>query len=162
MSDYWKVYSWLKSYLPAAHRMLIGDTKDLVGDTYSDPQTLNIGIPQGSVLMPILFGIYLRPLYGILFRHAVKYHDYADDTQIYDLFCFTGTDGTQSAVQTLEACLVDVSAGCSPTNSSSVQQRLSLWWLPVDLNSPLLNASDLCSELADLLSILKRSSVIWE
>ena len=44
---------------------------------------LSLGVPQGSVLGPALFTVCTKPLSTIAQRYRVKYHLYADDTQLY-------------------------------------------------------------------------------
>ena len=46
----------------------------------SDIQFLLSDIPHGSVLGPLIFTMYTRPLGIIVQRYGVKYHFYTDDT----------------------------------------------------------------------------------
>ena len=71
---------WLKSYL--SNRTF----QVAIGSDFSDPIHLDIGVPQGSVLGPLLFLVYILPVGDILFRHNIMSHGYADDTQMYCYF----------------------------------------------------------------------------
>lgn len=54
-----------------------------LGNFSSTVANLTCGFPQGSILSPSLFSLYMLPLGSILRRHGVCFHLYADDTQIY-------------------------------------------------------------------------------
>ena len=93
-------YKWFESYLSERTYFV------QIQDQRSENSTLHRGVPQGSVLGPLLFIVYLLPL-GNIFRHyGIQFHSYADDTQLY-----VSTSPTASLPPNgLTACLHDIQA----------------------------------------------------
>ena len=57
-----------------------------INDSISKPSSLLFGIPQGSVLGPLLFSIYIQPIENIKNNvKTLKFHHYADDIMIYSI-----------------------------------------------------------------------------
>ena len=70
-----------------------------------DVASLICGVPQGSVLGPLKFCLYLLPLAAILRYHNIGYHVYADDTQLY--ISFKNKDPS-SPLARLDSCISDI------------------------------------------------------
>ena len=57
-----------------------------IQDTIFDPVESYYGVPQSSVLGPILFILYTQPLSHVILNHPASHKLYADDMQIYKSF----------------------------------------------------------------------------
>ena len=99
-----RVHEWFKSYLSGRTQHVV------VNESSSDPISLSVGVPQGSVLGHQLFSIYLLPLGKILRRHGVKFHIYADDTQLYVEFDLQAVSSFLKALLALEECIKEIRA----------------------------------------------------
>lgn len=69
---------WVKSYLSDRQQCVSADGKR------SNWRPVTRGVPQGSVLGPLLFSLYLNDITSVI-NHS-HYHLYADDLQIYTHF----------------------------------------------------------------------------
>ena len=72
-----QVLRWLKSYLTDRSQTVS------IGGSTSSSAPLLFGVPQGSVLGPLLFIMYMQPLCRVISSSSVCFHSYSDDTQLY-------------------------------------------------------------------------------
>ena len=91
------VLCWLKSYLNDRSQCVRVDGFD------SSSISLNYGVPQGSVLGPLLFTLYVSPIEDIIKYHGLDAMFYADDTYIA-----LNAKERSKDLQRLEKCVADI------------------------------------------------------
>ena len=79
-----------------------------VNFSVSSSRDLHFGVPQGSVLGPVLFSLYTSPISDIIQSHGLKYHLYADDIQPYLASNPACSEDLVAAMSCVEACEVRV------------------------------------------------------
>ena len=95
------ILDWIRSYLSERKQRIA------IGDVQSDVVELSQGVPQGSVLGPILFSLYTSPLGDISFQHNENFHAFADDQQSY--FSFQPIQNEIDAgISQLQDCISDI------------------------------------------------------
>lgn len=113
-------HSWIKSYLSGRSQSV------KINNCTSQPCILQFGVPQGSVMGPILYTLYAAPIADIIRKHRLRYHIYADDTQLYIFF---DSDGVDNAVSRIEACVADIRAWMKPNMLKLSDNKSELLWV---------------------------------
>ena len=93
-----KALDWVISYLKERRQRIV------IGDHSPSTTTLTTGFPQGSVLGPLLFSLYVQPIGDIIRAHGLFFHQYADNLQVYANFDLYHS-ALVAAVKQREDCL---------------------------------------------------------
>ena len=129
-------FEWFASYLSDRCQTVIVD-----GIVFA-PSPLVYGVPQGSVLGPVLFTLCSQPLSDVISAHGCDVHKYADNTELSqsappDEFCsvqtgiqictedilfwmnsnklMLNTDKTEAMAVGTSSCLSWLDCNCDPT-----------------------------------------------
>lgn len=146
---------WLRSYLTNRTEYVLLD------GVKSPVRTMEFGVPQGSVLGPLLFLLYTADLERISQRHKVEAHFYADDSQMY---VHSKPDGSTFAENQLISCLDEMARWLRSNrlclNSSKTQfMRCSTVRRAVRLN---LTPISFCGEQFDPLNEVRNLGVVLD
>ena len=90
------VHSWMSSYLSGRTQFV------RVDGASSRAETMQYGVPQGSVLGPLLFLLYSADLDAIITNHWLMSHFYADDSQSQLYLCCRPDQIQQLRIVTIE------------------------------------------------------------
>ena len=105
--------SWVETYLRQRKQYVMAS-----GERSSSIQC-DYRVPQGLVLGPFLFSVYVSPIADVITSHSVQFHQYADDTQLYIVSLNLNLD-----IKTLEECLLPLSGTGLP--------RTECYWIRIE------------------------------
>ena len=95
------VLSWISSYL--SNRI-----QTVTTNKYSfQSSVLEFGVPQGSVLGPVLFLLYTKPISSVTLNHSISSQSFADDTQLQNS---CSLNSLQENIHNMQDCISDIKA----------------------------------------------------
>ena len=94
-----RAHNWLRSYLTGRSQQV------KLGECLSRKVNLPFGVPQGSVLGPLLFTFYTTPLSQVASQQGISHHFYADDSQLY---VSLSSGNSAASLSSLKSCLDSV------------------------------------------------------
>ena len=112
--------SWISSFL-------LGRTQIVCfGGRLSSIGLLTCGVPQGSVLGPLLFLLYTAELLDLVADCGLTAHSYADDTQVY---VGTTAGDSEGAVRRFTECVERISGWMSSNRLKLNAEKTQVIWI---------------------------------
>ena len=95
------VLQWFSSYLTdRTHHVPLSNHCSAFASVHS-------GVPQGSVLCPMLFTMYIKPLSAIIDSHTIIHYSFSDDLQLQ---MSAPPDRISELLHSIQSCISDVKA----------------------------------------------------
>ena len=114
------VLEWIRSFLQGRTQQV------LYNGQASKVQQLSFGVPQGSVLGPLLSFLYTAELSQVITQHGLRFHQYADESQIY---ISTTVSEEALAVQRFTACVKAINDWMSSSRLKLNPTKTEVLWL---------------------------------
>ena len=111
---------WIRSFLVGRSQIF------QVGQDKSSWVIVLYGLPQGTIIGPLMYILYTADLESLIEKHGVRMHLYADDTQLYD---HSNMNNLHQSIATLEACLEDIVQWSSQRRLKLNPTKTELIWL---------------------------------
>ena len=114
---------WFRSYLSGRTQYV------RCGSSRSSTTYLVCGVPQGSVLGPVLFVLYTVDLVSLIESHSLSPHLYADDTQVYGSCLPAAVDALSV---TISECSADVASWMRSNRLQLNSDKTEVMWCTTD------------------------------
>ena len=101
--------NWFRSYLSDRIQYV------LIDDQKPRETTLDFGVPQGSVLCPVLFILCKTPLTCLIETHSIRHEMFANDTQLNHS---ESPENYSDLVRSLSDCVKDIGLWMEENNSN--------------------------------------------
>ena len=127
-----QVIAWIEAYLKDREQFVQNE------NTKSSISQLLRGVPQGSVLGPLLYVLCTAPIADIIKSYDLHYHLYADDSQIYVFFPSQLQQELCLVKSKLEACVKHIDSWMVLNRLKLNQDKLNCYLSVLDIVSLLL------------------------
>jgi hypothetical protein len=114
------VASWIKSFLTDRAQMVLFKGKR------SPVSSLEYGVPQGSVLGPLLYLLYTAEVIDLAQSMGVEVHAYADDIQLY-IHCLAGEQA--AAMEKMSTCILEIGNWMATNRLRLNADKTKVMWL---------------------------------
>jgi hypothetical protein len=124
-------HGWFQDYLTNRSQVV----RTVSGE--SPMSTIDCGVPQGSVLGPLLFCSYTEDVSTLCDAHGVHHHLYADDKQLY---ASVHLKDTKNALLRLGTCVREIADWCTSRRLQLNAGKTELAWFGTPANMKKLSA----------------------